>query len=72
MACRGDRVFAVVVIPGLFVLAVRFGDIPIQALATTGTFQNAGQDMCMIWVIDLLPSVKICPPLLLGKFPIFL
>ena len=72
MACRRDRVLAVVVIPGLFVFAVRFGDIPIQAFAAAGAFQDAGQDMCMIWVIDLLPPVGICPPFLLGKVPIFL
>ena len=41
MACRRDRVLAVVVIPGLSVLAVRFGDIPIQALTAAGAFQNA-------------------------------
>ncbi|MDD7602456.1 MAG: hypothetical protein PUK54_07655 [Firmicutes bacterium] len=72
MACRGDRVLAVVVIPGLSVLAVGFSDISIQAFAAAGAFQDTGEDMCMIRIVDLLPPVGICPSFLLCKAPIFL
>lgn len=72
MTSRRDDVLAVVVIPGLFVFAVRLGNVPVQALATARAFQNAGQDMCMIWIIDLFPPIGVCFPLRLEKTPIFL
>ena len=55
----------------LFVLAVGFRNIPIQAFAAAGAFQNTGQDMRVGRVIDFLTPISIDFPFLLRKVPIF-
>ena len=71
MACWRHRILAVIVIAGLFVLAVGFRNIPVQAFAAAGAFQNAGQDMCMGRIIDFLTPVSIDFAFLLREVPIF-
>lgn len=71
MTSRRNRILAIIVIAGLFVLAVRFRNIPVQAFAAAGAFQNAGQDMCVGRIIDFLTPVSIDFPFLLRKVPIF-
>lgn len=61
-----DRVFAVVIIPGLFVLAVRFRDVAIQTLAAAGTFQNTGQNVRVFRVIDFFTPVCVFLSFLMG------
>lgn len=71
MACWRYRILAVIVIAGLFVLAVGFRNIPVQAFAAAGAFQNTGQDMCVGRVIDFPTPVSIDFPFFLREVPIF-
>lgn len=71
MTSRCNGILAVIVIAGLFVLTVGFRNIPVQALAAAGAFQNTGQDMRMGRVIYFLTPVSIDFPLLLREVPIF-
>ena len=71
MTSRCNCVLAVIVIAGLFVLAVGFRNIPVQAFAAAGAFQNTGQDMCVGRVIDFLTPVSIDFPFFLREVPIF-
>ena len=66
MAGSAHSVFAIVVIAGLFVLAVRLGDIPVQALAAAGAFENTGQDVCVFRVMYFFPLKGVDFPFLLG------
>ena len=54
-----------------FVLAVSLGDIAIHALTAAWAFQNTGQDVCMVWIIDLFPLERIDLALFLCQIPIF-
>lgn len=72
MTGRSDRVFAVIVIARLFVLAVRLGYVSIKALAAAGTFQDAGQNMRVLRVVDFLAAVCVDFTLLMRKVPILL
>ena len=65
------RVFAVVIIPRFLVLAVSPGDIAVHTLSAAWAFQNAGQDVCMIWIVDLFPLKGIDLTLFLCQIPIF-
>ena len=71
MSGRCYRVFAVVIIPRFLVLAVSPGDIAVHTLSAAWAFQNAGQDVCMIWIVDLFPLKGIDLTLFLCQIPIF-
>lgn len=71
MTSRCNGILAVIVIAGLFVLTVGFRNIPVQAFAAAGAFQNTGQDMCVGRVIDFLTPVSIDFPFFLREVPIF-
>lgn len=71
MTGRCNGILAVIVIAGLFVFAVGFRNIPVQAFAATGAFQNTGQDMCVGRVIDFLTPLSIDFPFFLREVPIF-
>ena len=71
MTSRCNGILAVIVIAGLFVLAVGFCNIPVQAFAAARAFQNAGQNMCMGRIVDLLTPISIDFPFLLREIPIF-
>ena len=43
-----ERVLTIIVVAGVFILAMGLGDISIQALAAARAFQQAGKNMRMI------------------------
>jgi len=55
MPCGCNRIFAVVIIPCFLVLAVCLGDIAVHTLAAAWAFQDTGQDVCVVWIVDLFP-----------------
>ena len=71
MPCGCNRIFAVVIIPCFFVLAVRLGDIAVHTLTAAWAFQDTGQDVCMVWIVDLFPLERIDLALFLCQMPIF-
>ena len=71
MPGRCNRIFAVVIIPCFFVLAVRLGDIAVHTLTAAWAFQDTGQDVCMVWIVDLFPLERIDLALFLCQMPIF-
>ena len=71
MPGRCNRIFAVVIIPCFLVLAVCLGDIAVHTLATAWAFQDTGQDVGVIWIVDLFPLKGIDLALLLCQIPIF-
>ena len=48
-------IFAIIVVSGIFVLAVSLCDISIEALAAAWTFKQSGENMRMIYVVNLFP-----------------
>src|SRR5699024_953586 len=64
-------VFAVVIISRFLVLAVSLGNITVHTLSAAWAFQDTGQNMCMIWIIDLFPLKGIDLALFLCQIPIF-
>ena len=52
MPGRCNRIFAVVIIPGFLILTVRLGDIAVHTLAAAWAFQDTGQDVGVVWIID--------------------
>ena len=71
MPCGCNRIFAVVIIPCFLVFAVCLGDIAVHTLAAAWAFQDTGQDVGVIWIVDLLPLKGIDLALLLCQIPIF-
>ena len=43
---------AEIVVTGFVIFAVRFGNIPVQAPAAAGAFQDTGKNVRMVWVTD--------------------
>ena len=50
-----ERVLTIIVVAGVFILAMGLGDISIQALTATWAFQQTRKDVRMIHVMNLLP-----------------
>ena len=71
MPCRRNCIFAVVIIPCFLVLAVCFSDIAVHTLTAAWAFQDTGQDVGVIWIVDLFPLKEIDLALLLCQIPIF-
>ena len=71
MPGRCYRIFAVVIIPCFLVLAVCLGDIAVHTLSAARAFQDTGQDVGVIWIVDLFPLKRIDLALLLCQIPIF-
>ena len=71
MAGSGNGILAIVVIPCFLVPAMGFGDVAVHAFATAWTSQNAGQDVGMVWIVDLFPLKGIDLALFLCQIPIF-
>ena len=63
---------AEVVVTSFVILAVSLRDISVQVPSTAGAFQNAGKNMCVVWVTDLFTPP--CGTLTLGlcKIPVVL
>lgn len=63
---------AEVVVTSFVILAVSLRDISVQIPSTAGAFQNAGKNMCVVWVADLFTPP--CGTLTLGlcKIPVVL
>ena len=45
----------VVIIPCFLVLAVCLGDIAVHTLSAARAFQDTGQDVGVVWIVDLFP-----------------
>ena len=70
MPGRCYRIFAVVIIPCFLVLAVRLGDIAVHTLSAAWAFQDTGQDVCVVWIVNLFPLKRIDLALFLCQIPI--
>ena len=66
-----QRVFAVIVISGFLVFAVRLCNVPIKAFAATGAFQDTGQDIRVFRVSYFFSPKSIDLSFLLCQVPIF-
>ena len=71
MTRSSNGILAIVVIPCFLVPAMGFGDVAVHAFAAAWTSQNAGQDMGMVWIVDLFPLKGIDLALFLCQIPIF-
>ena len=63
---------AEVVVTSFVILAVSLRDISVQIPSTAGAFQNAGKNMCVVWVADLFTPPCGTLTLCLCKIPVVL
>ena len=53
-------IFTIIVVAGVFILAMGLGDISIQALTAARALQQTGKDMSMIYIMNLFPQKSVC------------